>query len=120
MLFVCCYFADHLPSRKMFGLFGKPPVPPPPAPGSLAWLGVKTTNDDLFDLLLIKNPAVIIAWLLIAVAPRWKGSHIVAQSVGVAYAVLYVALFIDGVYNPIDFKVRRPAWMPPFHPSQAR
>jgi len=86
----------------MFGLFNKPaPVAPPPS-GSLAWLGVKTTNDDLFDLLLIKNPAVIIAWLLIAIAPRWKGSYLVAQAVGVAYAILYVALFIDGFYNPID------------------
>ena len=71
-------------------------------PGSLGWMGVTTSNDDLFDLLLIKSPLVLIAWGLLALVPRWKFTMPIVQSIGLLFALLYVLIFIDGFYNPVD------------------
>jgi Domain of unknown function (DUF4281) len=74
-----------------------------PTPGGLAWMGIKQDNDQLFDILLIKSPMVLIAWALLAFFPRWKHTQPIAQGIGLVFAVLYVLLFVDGIYNPIDF-----------------
>ena len=81
---------------------GEPPKPIA-TPGALAWLGIKQDNDTLFDLLLIKSPLVLIAWALLALLPRWRFTQPIAQSIGLIFAILYVLLFIDGIFNPIDF-----------------
>jgi hypothetical protein len=72
-------------------------------PGGLAWLGIPQDNDTLFDVLLIKSPLVLIAWALLALLPRWRYTQSIAQAIGLLFAVLYVLLFIDGIFNPIDF-----------------
>ena len=74
-----------------------------PVAGSLAYLGVKATNDELFDVLLIKSPLVLIAWALLAFVPRWKYSQPLAKAIGLFFAVLYVLLMVDGmVFHPMD------------------
>ena len=71
--------------------------------GGLAWMGVTSTNDELFDLLLIKSPLILIAWLLLALLPRWRYTQPIAQAIGLMFAVLYVLLMGDSFINPIDF-----------------
>lgn len=74
------------------------------AAGSLAWMGIHTSDDKLFDILLIKSPLVIIAWLVLALFPRWRYTQPISQSIGLIFAILYVLLMIDGMFfHPTDF-----------------
>ena len=73
-----------------------------PEVGSLGYLGIKATNDELFDLLLMKSPLVLIAWILLALVPKWKYTFTIAQGTGLFFSLLYVLLFVDGFVNPID------------------
>jgi hypothetical protein len=83
----------------MGGSDSKPVVVPP---GSLGWMGITTSNDDLFDILLIKSPLVLFAWILLALVPKWKFTMPIVQVIGLAFALLYVLIFIDGFYHPTD------------------
>lgn len=75
-------------------------------PGALAWMGVNQDNDTLYDVLLIKSPLILIAWLVLAIAPRWRYSQPIAQAIGLVFAVLYVLLMVDGFVNPIDIALQ--------------
>ena len=85
-----------------------------PEVGSLGYLGIKATNEELFDLLLMKSPVVLIAWLLLALVPKWKYTFTIAQGTGLAFSLLYVLLFVDGFYHPVDFSKINPKFKTPF------
>lgn len=65
--------------------------------------GLPLTDSQLFDCLNIVMPA----WLLLAVAPRWRFTNVVAVGCALLVSALYVALMVPQIVFPedkMDFK----------------
>lgn len=75
--------------------------------GSLSYLGIPHSDDEIFHLTLVKAPIVIAAWALLALLPKWKYTVPIVKAAALAFAVLYVLLLVDGIIgkNKIDWSV---------------
>jgi hypothetical protein len=57
------------------------------------------SDDELFPIV----NAVLPAWILLALLPRWRYTMMVSTALSLFYAVLYVILMADTLYfHPID------------------
>lgn len=79
-----------------------------PVENVLSWTNIpflqSMDDDQLFKLTLIDSPLVLIAWGILALLPRWKYTQPIAQFIGLIFALMYVLMFIGGIYNPLDWE----------------
>ena len=72
---------------------------------------ISMSDDDLFDILLVKYPILISAWALLALAPRWKYTIKIVSAVALFYAFIYFSIMIDSMFiNPVP--IETPDWAP--------
>ncbi|GFR49590.1 hypothetical protein Agub_g11657, partial [Astrephomene gubernaculifera] len=58
--------------------------------------GLPYSDDQLFNLLNLALPA----WILLAVAPRWRYTQIISTATALLMSALYVALFVTMKVSP--------------------
>lgn len=70
------------------------------------------SDDEQFDIFLVKFPILLATWLLLAIAPRWKYTVLIASHIALFYAFLYAAILVDSMYlNPVPMLTLD--WTPP-------
>ena len=76
----------------------------------IPYLGI--SDEEQFDILLVKYPILISAWLILAIAPRWKYTVAIASHVALFYGLVYVAILADSMFlNPVPMET--PDWTSP-------